>query len=400
MFCPGISFDAQGRLVVTGGSTDAAVSVFDGSWTKAPDMKIGRGYQSSVLTSDGRIFVIGGSWSGGNESKIGEVFDGELWKELSGCPTEPMETADKMGIYRSDNHAWLFAWKNGSVFQAGPSKAMNWYHTGESGGHSRAGLRGETDDSMCGNAVMYDVGKIVTMGGSSDYDNSTGHTSAYMIDLNDGARSKRVGNMIYPRTQANSVVLPNGEVLVVGGQAFSNLFTDYQAALYPEMFDPVTQQFRLLEAMGSPRTYHSVAVLLPDGTVFTGGGGLCGPCVWNHADANVFYPPYLFKGDGEAVRPVLSLVADDPVAGGRLTVRVGLSYSDAATFAIVRAGSSTHSTNTDQRRISLAYMSRSGTEYILQLPDDYGLMPPGWYMLFAMDDGVPSLSQWIQVKLR
>jgi hypothetical protein len=31
--------------------------------------------------------------------------------------------------YRKDNHAWLFAWSNGTVLQAGPSRAMNWYST-------------------------------------------------------------------------------------------------------------------------------------------------------------------------------------------------------------------------------------------------------------------------------
>ena len=36
-----------------------------------------------------------------------------------------MLTADAQGVYRQDNHGWLFGWKNGYVFQAGPSKAMN-----------------------------------------------------------------------------------------------------------------------------------------------------------------------------------------------------------------------------------------------------------------------------------
>ena len=62
-----------------------------------------------------------------------------------------------------------------------------------------------------------------------------------------------------------------------------------------------------------PRTYHSTALLLPDGTVFNGGGGLCGACVCgpgtaasgscktpNHEDAQIFTPPYLFGPDGES----------------------------------------------------------------------------------------------------
>jgi hypothetical protein len=51
------------------------------------------------------------------------------------------------------------------------------------------------------------------------------------------------------------------------------------------------------------RCCHSIAVLLPDGRVFSGGGGEYAPntCQSNspadtHADAQLFSPPYLFKG--------------------------------------------------------------------------------------------------------
>ena len=51
----------------------------------------------------------------------------------------------------------------------------------------------------------------------------------------------------------------------------------------------------------TPRTYHSTALLLPDGRVFSGGGGLCGTCSVNHADGEIYSPPYLFQGP----RPVI-----------------------------------------------------------------------------------------------
>lgn len=65
----------------------------------------------------------------------------------------------------------LLAWKGASVFQAGPSKAMNWYGTNGSGSQVAAGARADDSDAMCGNAVMYDAtaGKILVIGGSIDY---------------------------------------------------------------------------------------------------------------------------------------------------------------------------------------------------------------------------------------
>lgn len=127
MFCPGISLDFNGRVIVTGGSDAAKTSIYDPSgntWTGAPNMQIARGYQSTTTCSDGRIFNIGGSWSGGRGGKNGEIYDptSNTWSLLSGALVSPMLTQDAGGIWRSDNHAWLFGWKNKSVFQvSGPA---------------------------------------------------------------------------------------------------------------------------------------------------------------------------------------------------------------------------------------------------------------------------------------
>jgi hypothetical protein len=153
MFCPGINFNFDGDLVVTGGDTAPKTSIFDGSawtWKTAPNMVLGRGYQSSTTLSDGRTFTIGGSWSGGYGGKNGEVFDGSKWTLLNGCSVTPMLTKDPQGIFRQDNHAWLFSWSSGSVFQAGPSVAMNWYYpsSGSSGSWASAGSRSGDGDGM------------------------------------------------------------------------------------------------------------------------------------------------------------------------------------------------------------------------------------------------------------
>ena len=102
--------------------------------------------------------------------KAGEVYSpGGGWTALPGARVEPMLTADANpnGDYRKDNHAWLFAWSGGRVLQAGPSQAMNWYTTSGTGGTTPAGTRADDTDAMNGNAVMYDAGKILTVGGAT-----------------------------------------------------------------------------------------------------------------------------------------------------------------------------------------------------------------------------------------
>jgi len=167
MFCPGLSLDVNGRAIVTGGDDASKTSIYNpgtNAWSTGAQMNIARGYQSSTIVSDGRMFTIGGSWSGGLGGKNGEIYNPttNTWSLLSGCPVAPMLTADAGGIFRQDNHPWLFGWKNGYVFQAGPSKAMNWYRTSGSGSQTTAGNRASAVDSMCGVAVMYDAvaGKV------------------------------------------------------------------------------------------------------------------------------------------------------------------------------------------------------------------------------------------------
>lgn len=406
MFCPGLSIDASGRPVVTGGNNDLKTSIYNptsDAWVSAANMNIARGYQGQVTLSDGRIFVIGGSWSGGKGGKNGEIYNGttNTWTVLPGCPVAPMLTHDAQGVYRADNHGWLFGWKNGFVFQAGPSKAMNWYGMTGSGTQTAAGNRGDDTDAMNGNAVMYDAvnGKILAVGGATSYQGTTATSNAHVITIgapNTTATVTSVSSMAYTRGFANSVVLPDGKVFIVGGQAYVQPFTDDTAVFYPEMWDPSTQKFTTLNPMYTPRTYHSVALLLPDGTVFSGGGGLCGTCTTNHFDAQIYSPAYLFNTDGSrAIRPKITLTSPTSVqVGGSIVVNTD---SAVTSFSLIRYGSATHSVDTDQRRIALT-PTGSGTSYTATVPSDPGIAIPGYWMLFALSStGVPSLAQTILV---
>jgi galactose oxidase len=406
MFCPGISLDFTGRVIVTGGSNAAKTSIYTpatDSWTSGPDMRISRGYQSTATCSDGRIFNIGGSWSGGYGGKNGEIYNPttNTWSLLSGALVSPMLTVDTGGAFRTDNHGWLFGWKNGFVFQAGPSKAMNWYNTTGSGSVAPAGLRADDGDAMNGNAVMYDAvaGKILTMGGAQNYATDTARANAFVITIGTPGTAPtavRTASMAYARGFANGVVLPDGTVFVTGGQSTVEPFTDTTAALTPELWNPTTGVWAPMNPMSIPRTYHSVALLLPDATIFNGGGGLCGVgCLTNHWDAEIFVPPYLLNSDGSRrTRPSITTVASTVAVGGTLTL---VTSGAVTSFSLIRFGTSTHTVNTDQRRISLT-KTESGTTYTVTIPSDPGVALPGYWYLFAIDGaGTPSVGKIIKV---
>ncbi|KAI1850717.1 hypothetical protein JX265_004427 [Neoarthrinium moseri] len=410
MFCPGISMDANGVIVVTGGNDAAKTSVYNpanGAWTTAAQMKQGRGYQASTTIADGRVFTIGGSWSGTRDGgKNGEIYDSptNTWQALNGCPESVIFTKDKGGIYRKDNHAWLFAWKSNSVFHAGPSNAMNWFNVSGTGSYKSAGTRLTAPDMMCGTATMYDAvnGYILAAGGSPDYEDSTATTNAYTIKLgnvNENPKVTQVASMAFPRAFGVAVVLPDGKTLVFGGQSWADPFTDTTAALPAELYDPGTSRWTTVAPIANPRTYHSIGLLLPDATVLSGGGGLCGTgCVQNHFDAQVYSPPYLFNSDGSrATRPVIKTVSAIQLKPGSvLTVATDV----AATFSLVRYGSSTHTVNTDQRRVPLSASPIGSLNYNITLPSEPGVLLPGYWMLFALNSaGVPSVATQIKVLL-
>ncbi|KAL1861568.1 hypothetical protein Daus18300_008831 [Diaporthe australafricana] len=417
MFCPGISSLQDGRILITGGSNADVTSFYDpasNAFTKGPNMITPRGYQTSTTLSDGRIFTIGGAYSPPIVAKDAEVYDpvGNKWTALPNAKVGPMLTVDHEGVWREDNHGWLVGWKNGSVFQAGPSQNQNWYGTAGTGSQAAAGIR-DTAAAMCGVWAMYEPGKIFSAGGAPDYTDSPATNRAHITTINNpnqAAAVERVADMAYPRGFANAVVLPDGQVLVTGGQKRSLVFTDTDGILAAEIFNPATKTWKTLAAEAVPRNYHSVSLLLPDGTVFSGGGGLCyvgqpGASSANcdkavdHADGQIFTPPYLFKADGTAAtRPVISTVSATTVkVGAKLTASVNMANSK---LVLVRIGSSTHSINSDQRRVPLTNVAVSGTSYTATLPADSGILIPGHYYLFAVSStGVPSVAKTVRVTL-
>jgi galactose oxidase len=409
MFCPGMNLLHSGRAFITGGDDSTKTSVYDpttDTWSAASTMRMGRGYHASTVLSNGKVFTIGGSWSGGRGGKNAEQYDPatNTWTLLPGCPVAPMLTNDHQGIFRQDNHGWLFAWKNAVVFQAGPSKAMNWYGTTENnnyGAQIAAGNRGNDVDSMNGNAVMYDAvaGKILTVGGATDYQDVDATNTAYIITLPAGVPGsapnvRQIASMANQRSFANAVILPNGKVFVTGGQTHAVPFTDTTAVKTPELFDPATETWTTLPPHVVSRNYHSLALLMLDGRVFTTGGGVCGGCSANHADAQIYSPSYLFNG----ARPQITATSATILAvGATFTVTTNIACSS---FSVIRYGSATHTVDTDQRRIPLTPTATNGNTYTFKLPSDAGIALPGMWGFWALTaGGVPSSAQTLKITL-
>ncbi|MFP4894213.1 RICIN domain-containing protein [Paraburkholderia sp. EG304] len=402
MFCPGIVNLPDGRIYVTGGSSSDETSFYTpstGKWSSGPLMKIARAYQGSVTLSNGNVFQVGGSWNGGEGGKTGETWSPSTgWQVNSAILADYILTNDAAGIFRSDNHAWLFAVANGRVFHAGPSVAMHWFDTAGGGNVTPAGNRGSDTDAMNGNAVMYDIGKILAVGGATSYEYANATANATLIDISSGtAVTQTLTPMNYRRAFHTSVVLPNGQVVVLGGEAYPVTFSDDTAVLAPELWDPTTKTFSLLPPQAVPRNYHSIGLLLPDGRVLSGGGGLCGSCSTNHTNLEILTPPYLLNADGSAAtRPTLTAAPTTAQLGTSIAVT---GSSGITAFALMRMSSSTHAVNNEQRRVPVSFTVGTAGEYLINIPSDPGVVVPGYYMLFGLNaKGVPSVSRTVQIQ--
>src|SRR5690242_19738734 len=162
MFCSGLSYLTDGRIMVNGGSSSSHTALYDprtDSWTSGAPMNTARGYNSTVTLSDGRALTIGGSWSGG----AGANKDGEVWTSSQGWATTAIPAGSILGhdplddqqgyVSLGDNHPWLFAAAGGRVFHAGPSPQMNWLTTTGQGSATPAGTRADDPFSINGVAV-------------------------------------------------------------------------------------------------------------------------------------------------------------------------------------------------------------------------------------------------------
>ncbi len=404
MFCPGTANLFNGQILVNGGSSSPKTSLYNpttSAWTADAEMNIPRGYEGDTVLTNGSVLTLGGSWSGGLGGKSAEVWTaGAGWTELTGVPATNITGPDPAGVYRGDNHLWLFAAPNGEVFHAGPSAQMNWITTTGAGSITSAGNRGNDPYAINGKAVLYDVGMIMKTGGAPAYSDAYAQANTYLININNGTAGvtvTEIAPMAYPRAFANGVVLPNGQVVIIGGQTYAVPFTDTTAILTPEIWDPVTRVFRKLTPMQTPRVYHSTGLLLQDGRVYEGGGGQCGQgCSANHFNTEILTPPYLLNADGTAAtRPVISSAPTTAARGTNIAVTTSAPVES---FVLMRLSSTTHTVNNDQRRIPLQFASATGNAYSLTIPANAGIVLPGYYWLFALNaQGVPSVASVVLI---
>lgn len=424
----------------------------NGTWTSLPDLTSnGRWYPSVTPLPDRRVLIFAGTYKDGSPDPKVETRPtlwGNMFPTTSGTHQAWLagdfpSGATQPRIWRFYPFTFVDPW-DGNIFYTGPLREGSM--TG--GIDSRLNLATLEDQTYGPFASLNNVerfyasaayvnGIVVKSGGAElnesqsdrgpDYQGirKTLYVDLYVAPNSNGSRSWTQGpDMVYGRRNHTLVVLPTGDVLAMGGNLNStfdkNEFPESERITErtrPELWrsDVPTTAWRLLAQQPSgsqiQRGYHSTSLLLPNGKVIIGGGeqpGLDGGDNFDARRVQIFSPPYANNANWESVRPTITNLTDGHVIryGDNFTLNVNFSGGKALKdVVLVSLGSTTHGFNMTQRMHRLTYTGSLGSYTVT--PPTRNQMPPGWYMLFAVDNeaaagggtiGIPSEAVMVQLR--
>jgi galactose oxidase-like protein len=417
LYCSGQSYLPDGRILVTGGTLDLRwaargytkppgvkiVLIFDPvteTWARSQDMAVARWYPSQVELADGRTLVMAGF----NDEKPTTLDSVVEVVSHDGTRVTHVPSADR----ETWTYPGLLLLPDATVLLAGPRPqdtgildplTMTWSAIPPlpqgRGGENLVPV--PSRDGTASRAMMI---------GGADFSKQGGEAvvPAYHTTLRFDSRNPRAGwrhapSQHQPRNWPNTVLLPDGSMVTVGGgtEINSNDGPSASSALNRrvELWDPVTGGWRLGPAQREDRTYHSVAVLLEDGRVWSAGDD-ANPN--RDGDTAEFYePPYLFRGS----RP--KIVAAPRRIAPRKRFALTVAGSAPSRITMLAPAATTHGRDMNQRFVELEIVSAATqghrTRVVVRGPRSLAAAPPGPWMLFALSKrGAPSVAHWSRVR--
>ncbi|PXX18403.1 glyoxal oxidase-like protein [Nitrosomonas ureae] len=412
IYCAGQAHLPDGRGLFFGGDAflntkrqyaHANVNVFDSSTdtlTHHPkNMTFKRWYATAVTLPNGEHVVMGGRNSRdfpgtptipatvATYSPTPEVrtTDGQ-WRVLSSATSNPA-----YGALGGTGVAWFYprAWVNpqGKLFILGHDGAM--YKLDTSGTGTLSKYKSTTLPGLNSlPSIMYAPGRILSV---------RDNRKASVVNINGSGEPVVTsgGTLAKKRQYSNATVLANGSVWINGGSSTGNDLAG--AALDSELWNPSTKIWKATARAATPRLYHSTSLLLPNGSVITGGGGTPGPLT--QLNGEIYYPPYLFKKDGSGQFSPRPVIVDTPTTTMSWNEQFSIEASENIfRITLVRIGATTHAFNNETRFFNLPTPQKGNRIVTVKTPASANVAPPGFYMLFVWNlDGTPSVARIVQI---
>ncbi|MEO7558568.1 MAG: Calx-beta domain-containing protein [Gammaproteobacteria bacterium] len=398
-WCSGQALLADGRVLLVGGNLDYGSNTtyakglhqiytfnpYNETLTRQPDMRHGRWYPTVTVLADGRAVITSGLTELGD---LGVNPDIEVF-----TPSGNIDGVGTVQVVSGRNIAGLYPHQyllpNGRMLLAGP-------------GVGDTAILNPIDWSWSdipnllqprygyGSGVLLPGGpngsnKVMLIGGASNQFGVVATTEVF-DNANPGAGWQFRASMPQGRRNHNTVILPDGTLLTVGGNSSTENYTNptHEALLYI----PASNTWKPMASQIQQRAYHSTAILLPDARVLSAGDD--GPTTPGGVKNEIFSPPYLFNGP----RPTISS-APAQITWSRT---FNIVTPDSVTQAVLIApGATTHGNDMHQRYVPLV-ISSAPDGITVTAPPNANVAPPGYYMLFVLNSqGVPSVSTWVQL---
>ena len=157
------------------------------------------------------------------------------------------------------------------------------------------------------------------------------------------------------------------------------------------MYDPEHDHWELMAVQQKDRSYHSTALLLPDGRVISMGSNPTKKCI--EPTIEIFSPPYLFNGS----RPKITASPETISYDETFEIELDLA-EEIVKVVLMRPSALTHVTNTDQRLLELEISGINGKKIKIHGPKNQMHMPEGYVMIFAINkEEIPSVAKFLHL---
>ena len=453
-FCSGGAFLPDGRWLSLGGnapltfidptvgdgfdairylsrsSTDASL---DGQAWSEPGNKLSsaRWYASAQTMPDGTIFVASGSLNGldptvqTNNNPTYEILNNQGVTNGVSIPMDILAVNQPYYMYPfihllNDGTLFVFVSKSSEIFNVATNTTVKKfadlpgdYRTYPNTGGSvllplSSANNWAPDVIICGGGAYQDI--------TSPTDPSCGRIQPLSANA-----AWEMDSMPQGRGMVEGTLLADGTVIFLNGcnqgaQGFG-LARDptYQALIY-DPTQPLGQRWTTGATSTIARLYHSVALLLLDGTLMVTGSNPVQMPVLTPVPNQVpsedyvtefrvesYIPPYL-QGDNANKRPTnvvlgsKTLQANGQTFSTKFNVVAGMQ---GCKVALYHGGFVTHSLHMNHRMAFLdntGFVAGSTSQTLtVSMPPNRNVAPPGPYVVYVVCDGVPAIGQFVSV---
>jgi len=371
-------------------------------YIKVGDMAEKRWYPSLLGLPSGDVLAVSGL-DGNGQILPGqnEVFDPatKKWTERPDLfryfPTYPalFQTAVPGKLFYSGSNAGYGPAQKGRV--------PGFWNLGDNTFDPIPGLRDPDLMETSGSAFAGPVQdqKVIVVGGGGVGESNRSTPRVDVIDLKKPEPRFTPGpDLPAPTRYPNVVQLPDDNLLISNGSK------DYRGKgqsdlLLASIYHPATNTLAPAADPTVGRDYHAEGLLMPNGQVMTLGGNalFSNPTDTKTAKfekrLEIYTPPYLFHGP----QPAITKAPAEAKLGSSMTV-ASPDVSSITRARLMRPSAATHATDLEQRTVALHITKNADGTLKLGIPGDPTLVPPGYYMLFLVNRaGTPSVAKWVHV---